>query len=219
MEQTREKSIFSRIFSGILTAMLTAAIGFSVYVVFSTAHGKVVDVFGKCIFVVTTGSMEPSIHTGECIEVSCVDVSELRKNDIIAFYSEQNDIFGKVVTHRIVDISDEGFVTRGDANPVNDSLTVRPQQVIGKYTGKARFFTWLYSFGDFRKLALLAIMLTTTAIAFYEVHSLAVIGKEIKDESLEQKKERLMREAIEKEKQRLAEEGFIPDEEDEVRKS
>ena len=153
-----------------------------------------------------------------------MDTSELREGDIIAFYSELDEIKGELVTHRIAKVNSDGtFVTRGDANPVDDSLTVRPEQVLGKYTGKTRFFIWLHSlpksFGDdvgsTKKWVLLAIMIAVAIGAVYELRSVVNIGKEINEDKkaeAERNKQRLIREEIEKEKRRLEEQGGIPEE-------
>ncbi len=207
-----------------LTVILVLSAIFCAYVMINTARGKPVNLFGRTVLQVVTGSMEPSIHVDDYIIVKSVDTGELREGDIIAFYSELDEIKGELVTHRIAKVNSDGtFVTRGDANPVDDSLTVRPEQVLGKYTGKTRFFIWLHSlpksFGDdvgsTKKWVLLAIMIAVAIGAVYELRSVVSIGKEINEDKkaeAERNKQRLIREEIEKEKRRLEEQGGIPEE-------
>ncbi len=38
---------------------------------------------------------------------------------------------GRVYTHRIVDITDQGFITQGDMNTASDALPVTPSQIVG----------------------------------------------------------------------------------------
>ncbi|WP_295078937.1 signal peptidase I [Ruminococcus sp.] len=210
--ETDEEDNSSRI-SNIIVAVITLlALAFVVYVMVCSAHGRAVNVFGKSILRVVTGSMEPSIYTGEYIIVEKTDVNALSEGDIISFYSEQSDIRGLLVTHRIVGKNSDGsYITRGDANPVDDSVSVKPENIVGKYTGKARFFIWLSSFVNMRKLLLLLVVIPMTVIAVYEARTVVKIGRETAEKEAltpEEKHEAAMRAAIEKEKKRLEEIGY-----------
>ena len=200
-----------RVLSTILTIILVGMLGLLIYVTVSAARGKIVSLFGRSVLTVVTGSMEPTLHVGDYIFIEKTDPARLAEGDIIAFYSEQSDIFGMLVTHRIAGVEEDGtFVTRGDANPVEDSVHVRPERIVGKYTGKARLFRWASSFGDTRKLLLILVMIPTTLAAFYEVRTIGRLKNAIDEEKQlqELERERQIREAIEKEKERLAAEGF-----------
>ena len=204
----------------ITTVILLAAIAFTVYVMICAAGNKIVDIFGKSILRVVTGSMESSIHVGDYIIVEKTDPDELAVGDVISFYSEQSDIYGMLVTHRIAEITDDHtFITRGDANPVNDSVEVRPEKIVGKYTGKARFFIWVNSFADPRKILLICVIIPIGIVSIFELRTLAKLSIEVsrkKHDAAEERRQQIIREAIEKEKQRLAEEGYQPDAEEEV---
>ena len=197
--------------------ILIAAVIFTAYVMVSSAHGKAVNVFGKSVLKVVTGSMEPSIHVGDYIIVEKTDTNSLKEGDIISFYSDQNDILDLLVTHRIVSVNSDGtYVTKGDANPVSDSVTVRPERIVGKYTHKARFFIWVGSFANVRKIILLLVMIVTTGIAFYETRTVMKIGRQTAREREEKEKKRreaAVREAIDAEKRRLEEIGYVPGDE------
>ena len=203
----RKTNIAADIIIGIITLIL---IIFCTYVLVNTSKGKTVNIFGKSVLKVVTGSMEPSIHTGDYIIIEKTPVSELKTGDIISFYSEEEDIKGKLVTHRIISINEDGsFVTKGDANDEADSLSIREDQIAGKYTGKTRFFIWLGSFGNTRKLLMVLVIIPIMGAAVYEVISITKLTAETiaeKKQESEQEHERLMREAIEEEKRRLAEE-------------
>ena len=208
-----------RIIDVTLTVLLMLSVVFCGYVMICTAKGKPVNLFGTRILQVVTGSMEPSIHVNDYITVKSIDTAELQPGDIIAFYSEDEEIKGKLVTHRIAQINADGsFVTRGDANPVDDSLTVKPDQVLGKYTGKTRFFIWLGSFGSnmsFKKAMLILLMIVISLMSVFEIRSIAKVGRELSKEKkaeAEKAKRELIREEIEKEKLRLAEQGGVPEE-------
>ena len=206
-----EKKHVKRGFSVLISVILMILIGFSVYVTVNTARGKSVSIFGNRILRVVTGSMEPALHVEDCIIVRSCEPEELQPGDIISFVSEDPEIYGELVTHRIEAVNADGtFRTRGDANPVADSLAVRGDQIVGKYVRKAGFYKWIGSFADSRKLILVLIMIPMSLMSLSELFSVFRIGKEIKEESEEEAHERRMREAIEKEKARLAAENWQP---------
>ncbi|MWG33165.1 signal peptidase I [Halomarina oriensis] len=68
---------------------------------------------------VTSGSMEPTLSPGDGYLVVEGPVSE---GDVVTFHSEERGY----VTHRIVSETDEGFITKGDANPSTDQAAGNP---------------------------------------------------------------------------------------------
>ncbi len=74
---------------------------------------------GLGTYIVTGGSMEPSIHKGSLVVVQPVDPAEVAVGDVITFQQ-----YDQTTTHRVIAIvaSDAGpvFKTRGDANVVAD---------------------------------------------------------------------------------------------------
>jgi len=196
----------------IATVLVVLALGFVIYVMVFSAQGKAVDIFGHSILRVVTGSMEPSLHVGDFIIIKKTDPEVLEEGDIISFYSEQSDIYGMLVTHRIVGRAEDGrFITRGDANPADDSITVDPDKIVGRFTRKARFFIWVNSFTDSKKLLLLLVMIPTTLIALYELKTVVKLGRKMNEDSgqaAEEHRQQAIREAIDKEKKRLEEIGY-----------
>ena len=76
---------------------------------------EIPDFFGYKSFVIVSGSMEPTIMTGDAILVKEVSEDEIKTNDIISFSQE-----GTIVTHRITEMIEENGVkkykTKGDNN-------------------------------------------------------------------------------------------------------
>lgn len=208
-EESGKLEKLSRGFNVFLSVFTALMVGFIAYIMVCSAKGKPVNVFGRSLLTVVTGSMEPSLHTGDYIYVKKVPADELEVGDVITFRSEESDVSGKLVTHRIIEITPEGdFVTKGDANTIADSKRIRQDQIIGKYTGKAKFFKWINSFADRRKLLLILVIIPMTLIALYEVRTISKLGETVreKQEADSENMEKLMREAIDKEKERLARE-------------
>ncbi len=79
--------------------------------------------------IVVSGSMEPEIATGSLAFIDG-DLKAPDIEDIIAYRSGEN-----IVTHRVVDMKDGGYVTKGDANEVADPALVSPGQVEGTVVG------------------------------------------------------------------------------------
>ncbi len=77
--------------------------------------------------VVTSGSMAPSVHTGDVVVAMPYDGQELGEGTVIVF--SQND---RLVTHRIASVQPDGtYLTAGDANQGEDSSPVSPSQIEG----------------------------------------------------------------------------------------
>ena len=97
-----------------------------------TSPDKVPDFFGYKPFIVLSGSMEPSIMTGDMVFVKETDPDSLKVGDVIAYKSGS-----AVVTHRIVEVKSENgetrYVTQGDANDAADQGMVKPADVEGIY--------------------------------------------------------------------------------------
>lgn len=208
MQKISRKSL-SKAVNILLSVILILSAGLLIYITVCAVRGKPAWMGKTCVMQVITGSMEPTLHVDECIVMEKADPETLREGEIIAYVSEASDIYGKIVTHRISAVLEDGtFEMRGDANPVSDRLHVRREQIVGRYTGKAPFFTWMMSFADMRKSFILVIMLIVLAISVYELRTVVLLGRRVREESREEKHERLMREAIDREIERLKAEGL-----------
>ena len=191
-------------------AVLMGAAVLLFFIFFNTLQGKAVNICGYNVLHVVTGSMEPTISTNEYVFVKKTDINSLEKEDIIAYYSEESDVKGMPVIHRIVEVYPDGrFKTKGDANDVADVLPVRGDQVIGKYRGRARLLNFISSFMDFRKILLLFVIIPMFLASVYEVNSIRKLTKKVREdnkseedkmkanESYEETVERLKKEAVE----------------------
>ncbi len=78
-----------------------------------------IRVLGLATFIVTGGSMEPSISKGSLVLVQPVSPSEVKLGDVITFQQ-----YGQTTTHRVIQIGRNSagltFKTRGDANITAD---------------------------------------------------------------------------------------------------
>lgn len=183
------KTRLRKLLDGGVTVLLILAAALLSYVLISAAQGDIVNVFGRSVLKVLTGSMEPTILTNDYIIIDRSATSDLSVGDIISYYSKDPQIAGLVVTHRIVEILDDGrYLTRGDANTVNDE-PVSADQIVGRYVGKARILRLAASFGNARKLILLGILLLILASSVFEIKSIARLWKSARDERSEKRLE------------------------------
>lgn len=179
-------------------------VGLSAYIMICNMQGRAAVVFGGSIVKVVSGSMEPSIHDGDYIIIKKTDSSLLKEGDIICFYSTDDEIYGKMNTHRIVRRLDDGsFVTKGDTSFSEDGNAVTADKIVGKYVGKVRFLRWLNSFASVKKLILAAVVVIMSATAVFEVVTIAKVSAECREKK--NSSEEAIRQAIDREKQKLYE--------------
>lgn len=96
-----------------------------------TAVFFVPKLFGYYPYVVLSGSMEPVVHTGSLAYVELFDdTREFESGDILAYRT----IDGEMVLHRLMGMSDTGYVFKGDANDAYDMNTVEEENIIGRYS-------------------------------------------------------------------------------------
>lgn len=69
---------------------------------------------------VETGSMEPTIEAGDgFVAIPSALAGEPEPGDVVVFEAREIE-GGGLTTHRVVEETDRGYVTRGDANPFTD---------------------------------------------------------------------------------------------------
>lgn len=69
---------------------------------------------------VVTGSMSPTLEPGDgFVAVPPALSGDIEEGDVVTFDARELE-GGGLTTHRVVDETDEGYVTRGDANPFTD---------------------------------------------------------------------------------------------------
>jgi len=111
-------SFFSWIFLG----------GFVVVLLF-TATSNLNFFGGYKSLIVQSGSMEPAIKTGDIILINKANYYQI--NDVVTY----SDTESNINTHRIIENKNGlggEFITKGDANRIEDSESVFIDQIMGK---------------------------------------------------------------------------------------
>jgi len=152
-EEYRQQAI-QRSISVLVTIMLILAVLLCMYVVIQVLSNGYANIGGFMMFRVVTGSMEPTIPTGALMVTREVPITSIRLNDIVCFRTQEAAIWGKIVTHRVVEVlrSADGAVllrTQGDANLVADGYLVDQGNFVGKviwHTGDDSVVAGIFSF-------------------------------------------------------------------------
>ena len=126
--------------AGIITAVVIVIVALSAYTMYDL-NGKSMDFSGSEMKLIVSGSMDaepqpydiPTIPIYSLVMIKDMSqdkvANDLEIGDVIAFNAN-----GKIITHRIKEINDNGtFTTKGDANIGTE--TVSYESVIGEVVG------------------------------------------------------------------------------------
>ena len=90
------------------------------------------------LYQIQSGSMLPELQIGEIIIL--LEQENYKIKDIIT-YKVENSYF---ITHRIVQITEEGYITKGDANNTEDETVVKQEQIQGKIIFHSKLLGRIY---------------------------------------------------------------------------
>jgi signal peptidase len=119
---------------------------------------------------VYTGSMEPAIPVGSIVVIKPADPETLKVGDIICFKIESES--ATTVTHRIINITSQGFITKGDANEDPDQWIVAKENVIGKVIAVIPYIGYLGYFVRTPIGFILLILIPATLIILMEIRNI-----------------------------------------------
>lgn len=98
------------------------SIAFQGLVVLAVASLVIGAYFGQPVFLsfVETGSMQPTLDPGDgFIAIPTPIAGTISTGDVVTFDAQEIE-GGGLTTHRVVDETDRGYITRGDNNPFTD---------------------------------------------------------------------------------------------------
>ncbi len=109
---------------------------------------------------VSSDSMEPAMDAGDgFVAVPAALAGDVEPGDVIVY--EAGGVDDELVTHRVVRATDDGYVTRGDANPVTDQQDGEPHVPEDRIVATA-----LQIDGTVVTIPGLGVAVTTTGTAF-----------------------------------------------------
>ena len=92
------------------------------------------------LYKIQSGSMVPELQVGEIIIL--VKQKNYKTKDIIT-YNVGNSYF---ITHRIVQTTEKGYITKGDANNTEDEKIVTKEQIQGKVIFHSQLLGIIYHY-------------------------------------------------------------------------
>lgn len=137
------------------------------------------DFFGYSIFEVQTGSMEDTINAGDWIVVKLTQ--KVKLDDIITYKLDK-----EYITHRIIEVYNGTYITKGDANNAKDD-PIDQSQIVGKVVNI------LGNFGILRKTLfnpgvlitlIITLFLFNMAVKKNKIDVEKAKGEDIKEENM-----------------------------------
>ncbi len=182
------KKVISKIINVVLVLVILLASALIVVTGINKTKGKPTMVMGYGFMAVLTTSMEPDYPVDSVVVIKKTDSSELKTNDIITFYSSDPTLNNMIVTHRIMEIHDNGdgthsFTTKGDANPINDKYDVESERIIGKVVSRSSLMEKLQNVRSNPGTFFLVVMLPLTVVIALELFDLSKRKAAVKEEN------------------------------------
>jgi signal peptidase len=179
------KSILKAIFNVIAWIVLVFALLVTILVFTADRNNGVATLLGYMPLTVESDSMKPTFKTDDLIITKEIDdIATLQEGDVITFWTI---IDGKKVknTHRIIEIDNTdgtySFITKGDNNSLEDSLSVYPSDIIGKWTDiKISGMGGVMSFLRTKTGFFICILIPMALFFLFELYKLIVTIIEIK---------------------------------------
>lgn len=121
----------------LLSALLWAIIALLLLFVLSGLYQRIFNrggytgLFGIGYAVVVSGSMEPVFHENDMIIYQEHAKEDYELGDIVVYVRDKGTEDEILITHRLIGISEEQLITKGDANTISDK-PVRWEQLVGR---------------------------------------------------------------------------------------
>ena len=123
---------------------------------------------------VMSGSMEPTIRTGDVVVAREIAPLDARRGDVVTFRDPERG--GLLVTHRVRSISREGdkvtFVTKGDANNSSERWRVGTDEKISRTMYRIPALGRVLAFSHTRYGILVLVLLPLLALGALEIASI-----------------------------------------------
>lgn len=161
----KTKKIIDKAFSVTWWAVFIALFALIFGIISAKAKGEVPKIFGYSVVKIITPSMGEEIPVGAYVAIKEIDPEDVKERDIICFYSDDPAIKGYPNLHRVVkppiQVGDKyEYVTKGDGNAMEDSVTAKSDKLIGKYVKTLDWLTDLSEFASSKG------MMTVVAVTF-----------------------------------------------------
>lgn len=156
----------------------------------SKISGEAPTVAGFHMYIVLSGSMNPTFDTGSLVVVKPTLPEKVKEGDIITFRGA-GDSEG-LTSHRVMTVNDtsEGltFTTKGDANEVLDPMPIPAEKLVGTIILALPYLGYIMDFMRTKQGIVVFIVLPAILLILYE---LIKLFRSINREKKESKREAL----------------------------
>ena len=205
----KTKKIVKKVFKIIIAVIIgLLVVGYLTVMILNKKSNRPAFIFDNAVLWVQTGSMEPTIETKSYISVKKSDGKDLKEGDVIVFVcTDTRDIYksvyGKLITHRIVEVTDEGYVTKGDAaNNIDGWSPVKPENVVAVFNRSLPVMTYFgRMFSSEKGLILIFVIFFGSCALVYFPDMI----KAVREGSGEDEKEKEMARRVEEEVEKMIE--------------
>lgn len=166
----------------IYTVLLVIVIVFATIVIISAIPFP----NGSRMFVVKSGSMSPTINSGDLIFSK--KQTNYQVGEIVTYVPKVESKNIETITHRIIEEKDGNFITKGDANSSADTESVTPKQIKGKYLFRVPFFGYVVGFAKTTPGVIFLIVIPGTIIIYGEVQNIILEIKKRKKKTHKKEK-------------------------------
>ncbi len=98
-----------------------------------------INFFDMGTLLICSGSMEPELKLGDIIIIKKYD--NYKTGDIVTYLDDDNIL----VTHRIIEKTESGFVTKGDNNNTRDKDVISKNEIQGKVIYNSKILKFIYN--------------------------------------------------------------------------
>ena len=186
------KKALKIVFNVIAWVVLIFALLITILVFSSDKNNGTASLLGYVPLTVESDSMKPTFKKGDLIISKEIDdINSLKKGDVITFWT--------LIAEVLNDNGSVGFITRGDANNVDDTYTVYAGDIIGQWKGaKIGGFGKVMDFLRTKTGFFICILLPIALFFLFELYKLIATIIEIKRPAItESDEEEIKRRAVE----------------------
>ncbi|WP_052356881.1 signal peptidase I [[Clostridium] dakarense] len=149
--------------SKILNSMVIFVLVVLVLNLLTTKSDKLFELIGYRSYTVLSGSMEPEFYPGDLVIIKHKNKTDIKVNDVVIFRDNE----GVIITHRIIEETNEGYITKGDNNNVNDADELIEDNIIGEVKFSIPKLGYLIKFLSNPKIIAVELILLSGLIFFY----------------------------------------------------
>lgn len=180
----KQSSLIQIMGNGVFGLVIILVIAMIFFVIQNRISEGPPKIAGHHMYIVLSGSMAPTFDTGSVIFVKPIEVGTVKEGDVITYRGLGDSSL--LTTHRVVEINGSGqdieFITKGDANDVNDPNPIPGRNLVGKVAISVPYMGYLMSFGQSKNGLLVLIVIPGVLLIINESFRLYKNISKMKDE-------------------------------------